>query len=404
MYKVFENENKKIVKSDNYNSIFDKNTGFFARWGRTIDEDVEYCGWLPEILDLEISQGKCSMNCKHCYKSNGEDDNTHHMSFETFKNIFHKVANTREEITFKDSGDTYVQPFNFRYECGQEILNKKQYVELIKQEYRNPSNIKSFIIRNNSPLQQIAFGITDVNANPDFFKMMRYARNFGIIPNYTTNGMFVTEEIAKETAEVCGAVAVSVYSNKNIAYDAIKKFTDAGMTQVNVHYMLSEETCDRLYEVFNDIKNDDRLKRLNAIVLLGYKPKGSGVGEYNILSNDKFKQLVNYALDNEIRIGFDSCTCHKFLNAVKDRDNYKELEQASDPCESSCFSSYINCFGEFYSCSFCEGEGMWKEGINVLECKDFSSEAWNHPKTQQFREMLLKNGRKCPMFSLDSED
>ena len=363
MYKVIENSEVKIVTSENYNSMFNKETGEFVRFGKTVEDDPDYCDWLPEILDLEISQGKCSMNCPHCYKSNGEDNNTKHMTFEQFQNVFHKVANTK--FIEKDG---------------------------------------KMFFKNESPLTQIAYGITDVNSNPDFFRMMEYSRNYGVIPNYTTNGMFVTDEVAKETARLCGAVAVSVYENKNIAYNAIKKFTDAGMTQVNIHFMLAEQTFDRLFEIFNDIKTDKRLEKLNAIVLLGYKPKGSGTDSYNILPINKFNEVVDFALENNISLGFDSCSANRFIKAVKNRPNAEELIQLSELCESACFSSYINCEGIFYSCSFSENEGMWKDGINVLECSDFSKEVWNNQKTQQFREMLLKNGRKCPMFNLDNEE
>lgn len=79
-------------------------------------------------------------------------------------------------------------------------------------------------------LTQIAFGIMNISTNPDFFKMMEYSRERGIIPNYTCHGLDVTDEYAKRTSELCGAVAVSVY-NKEKSYDSIKKFTDNSLKQ-----------------------------------------------------------------------------------------------------------------------------------------------------------------------------
>ena len=361
--KILENKKHKIAQSEHYNSIFDKETGMFQRWGKIKDEDPQYCEHSPEILDLEISQGVCSMKCKHCYKKNGEDNNTHHMTFDEFKNIFHKVANTKA--------------------------------------YKNKEG--QMFLKNESLLQQIAFGITDVNANPDFFKMMEYSRKAGVIPNYTTNGMYVTESIARETASLCGAVAVSVYQDKNIAYDAIKKFTDIGMKQVNIHYLLAEQTYDRLFEIFDDYKNDKRLSGLNAIILLGYKPKGNNIGDYDSLSQNKFKQIVDFAFENDIKIGFDSCSANKFVKAIKDRNDADLLTSIAEPCESGCFSSYINSKGKFYACSFCEGEGMWKEGIDVLNCNNFLKDVWNHEKTVDFRNKLLDNNRRCVMYNIDED-
>ena len=171
---LFENKNKKIVKSFAYNYVFDKKTGFFARWGKTEEDDPDYSPYGPELHDIEISAGgDCLGNCAFCYKSNGGDQPTHNMSFETFKNILDKMPRV---------------------------------------------------------LTQIAFGIMNISTNPDFFKMMEYSREKGVIPNYTTHGLDVTDEYVKRTAELCGAVAVSVY-NKNASYDAIDKFTRAALNK-----------------------------------------------------------------------------------------------------------------------------------------------------------------------------
>ena len=90
--KIVDDKKYKICSSSDYNFIFNKENGFFARWGSTKEENPEY-GPSPEILDLEISSGKCNGRCKFCYKDNGEDENTHHMTLNEFKTIFHKMPN-----------------------------------------------------------------------------------------------------------------------------------------------------------------------------------------------------------------------------------------------------------------------------------------------------------------------
>ncbi len=221
--KIVEKYNGKALYSDKYNYIFRKTDGFFMRWGETEHDDPQYSPYGPEILDLEISSGKCNGRCKFCYKDNGEDIDTHHMTFEEFKTIFHKIPKA---------------------------------------------------------LTQIAFGICDIDSNPDFFKMMKYAYQNGIIPNYTCNGLDVTPAIARETARLCGAVAVSLVNNKK-SYEAISKFLEAGMKQVNMHYMLSEETYDRAFEVVDEIAEDLSPKGFNAIVFLQYKPKGKNADAFD---------------------------------------------------------------------------------------------------------------------------
>ena len=342
--------NTKVVKSKDYNYIFNKETGFFARWGTTAADDPLFSPFGPEIADIEIVQGDCKGMCDFCYKSNGEVPN-HYMNLETFKKLLNKL----------------------------------------------PDN-----------LMQIAFGITDIDGNPDFFDIMEYTRSKGIIPNYTTHGLDITPEIAKKTKELCGAVAVSIV-NKQRTYNAIKLFNDAGMDQVNIHFTLSEETYDRAFEILEDARTDSRLAGLNAIVFLSLKQKGRGES-HTSLSFDKYRKLVDYAMKHNIGIGFDSCSAPLFLAAVKDHPKFNEFEKLSEPCESYLFSIYINTFGECTPCSFLEDEGY--KTFNVLECSDFMTDIWNHHSVSQWRDRLLKtakncaigNCRMCPHYNLYSND
>jgi MoaA/NifB/PqqE/SkfB family radical SAM enzyme len=62
---------------------------------------------------------------------------------------------------------------------------------------------------------QIAFGIggvTDIDRNPDLWKIMEYCRENGVIPNITVNGAGVKNEVAKKLSNICGAIAVSQIS------------------------------------------------------------------------------------------------------------------------------------------------------------------------------------------------
>ena len=343
-YKVYDNNKVKFVRSKDYNYNFNKENGMFIRYGETLDIDPEMCKFGAEILDLEISSGKCMGKCPECYKCNGAVEHVYNMTFDEFKTIFHKVSKS-------------------------------------------------------GTLNQIAFGICDIGTNPDFFNMMRYARENGVIPNYTCHGLDMNEEYAKLTAEICGAVAVSVY-NKEKSYNAVKMLTEAGMKQVNFHCIAHDKSFDKIKSIIDDIKTDDRLKGLNALVLLRYKPKGNGVGKFNQLTIEQYKEILKYAEYKGVNLGFDSCSAPLYLEAIKDDKDYKQKSMYVEPCESSLFSSYINCKGEFYACSFCEGEGMWKEGLNVLECNDFVEDIWYNDKTIKFRNALLGNCRNCPMFNL----
>ena len=262
-------------------------------------------------------------------------------------------------------------------------------------------------------LTQAALGICDVDTNPDFFPMMEYCRSKGIIPNYTCNGFRVTPEVVKETKRLGGAVAVSLrLENKDLTYDTVHAFCEEGMTQVNIHFVLAEETLEDAFKVVNDITSDKRLEKLNAIVFLQYKPKGRNPEAFHSISDvGKYKKLFEYCADKLINYGMDSCSGPVFFKSIVDNPNKEKLAQVSEPCESGIFSSYINCHGQFFPCSFSEGEEDWKEGLDVLNCEDFLKDIWFHPRVVVWREDLTfssqncncefsKLCRSCPVFNI----
>lgn len=311
--------------------------GFFARWGKTIEDDPDFSPVGPELLDIEIST-ICHGGCPHCYKSNLE--NGINMSFKTFKKMFKKF----------------------------------------------PKN-----------LTQIAFGIGDIDGNPDLWKIMKYTRKNGVIPNITINGFRFNNKYAEKLANVCGAVAVSHYTDES-CFDAVKMLSDAGLEQVNIHKLVAVETLKSCMDLFDKIKVDPRLKDLNAVVLLGLKQKGRGV-HYNTLGSNLFKILVNYGMSLNVPLGFDSCSAHKFLEAIEGREDYEQLEMLVEPCESSCFSYYINTDCIAFPCSFLEGEEGY-EGIDVLKSEDFLKDVWFAKSVKRFRKALIQNSRHCLHYNI----
>ena len=157
--------------------------------------------------------------------------------------------------------------------------------------------------------------------------------------------------------------------------------------------------------------------KLNAIVLLSLKKCGRGKN-YTTLSPEKFNKLVDFALDNEIGVGFDSCSSHRFLNASKDRKNFWKIKSFIEACESFRMSVYIDVDGNVYPCSFCEGICQsdkfgqskafdWKNGINILSCNDFLTDIWHgSEKVIEWRNFLSEtfdnfDNIQCPMFEVE---
>lgn len=327
----------KKVRTSNYNYNFDEETGYFERWGKSLEDDPQYSPIGLEILDWEVST-VCHQGCKFCYKSNTSvGENT---SFETFKSVVEKIPT----------------------------------------------------------LTQIAFGIGDLTANEDLFKMFQYCRDNRIAPNVTINGYGLTNALAEKLVSLCGAVAISNYS-KDVCYGAVEKLTSLGLKQVNIHQLLAEESFGQILELLQDIQSDKRLSSLNAVVFLSLKKKGRGEG-YHKLSEDRFNYIADYCLDNNIRFGYDSCSSTKFLKAIEGRKDFEKIAQMIEKCESGLMSGYANVNAEFFPCSFSEGINDWKSGIDLNHIDDFLSDVWFSEKIKNWRKGLLDNCRDCPIYDV----
>lgn len=352
--------NIKYFNSPDYNLVFNPNNGFMARWGKTKDEDPVMCPVGPEIADIEISTvcngiGR-SMDtrkpCSWCYKSNtGVGEN---MSLETFKKVFARFPKI---------------------------------------------------------LTQIAFGIGDLDANPDLWDILGHCRENGVIPNLTTNGMGVDDDDAAMLAMHCGAVAVSHYHIDEVCFDAVERLTKAGMKQVNIHKLLAEETyqdCFRLIDLVADHKkNGGKLAGLKAIVFLLLKPKGDRNRLHGISSDAQYKAVIEHARSKDVAIGMDSCSAPMVLRNVEER-----VIPSIEPCESTLFSIYVNVKGEVYPCSFTEGTAGWEHGIDLTVPSNHPYGWWHGDRLVQFRKKLLdsssgctscnvqKHCRSCPVYDV----
>jgi hypothetical protein len=336
-----ETDSKKFFKSDEFNFVFDKTNGNTSFWGKTIDDDTDYNPWGCMIADIEITTacfGVGGKLCEMCYKSNSPKGKN--MSFETFKKVF--------------------------------------------------DNLPEF-------LTQIAFGVdSTATSNPDIWKIFDYCIENNVTPNLTVAD--ISDETADNISKRSGACAISVYDNKNIAYDSIKRLTDRGMKQVNIHHCVYEDNFKRSLEIIDDMKTDSRLSKMNAIVFLGLKNKGRGKNLKRI-SQEKYETLIRKCLDNGCRFGMDSCSGNRFASFCKNNDK-TELLQMVTGCESTKQSLYVNVDGEYFPCSFIEGEKEWETGIDMLTINDFVTDVWQHERVIKFRNLLKDEFSICPRFKV----
>jgi len=267
-------------------------------------------------------------------------------------------------------------------------------IEVTEKEYLSNKSSHEYFVKNEL-------------VNPDLFKIFEYCNINGVKPNVTINGDSMSEKYYNLLVKHCGAVAVSFYDD-DICFNAVKELSKRGLKQVNIHCMLSETTYDDCFELMKKTKTDSRLKDLNAIVFLLMKPKGNRNHYKQLRDKKKYGELVKYAIDNGISVGFDSCGCPAFVEWAKE-NGHEDLVQLTESCESLDTSVYVSCDGRVMPCSFCDSKD--KPGIDITNIKsseDFVKDVWNSKMSEDFRESkklnIDKNGCiNCPKFNLYME-
>jgi len=273
-----------------YTSLFNPDTGFFARVPDKGKRDPFWSPHGPELMDISITNW-CDKGCAFCYKSS----TTHgkHMALRDYKNVIDQAA----------SMGTF----------------------------------------------QVALGGGNPNQHPDFIEILEYTSSKGVVPNYTTNGRGLSEEILEATRKYCGAVAVSAYYPYAETAYTIERLVAKGI-KVNVHYILDVESIDTAITWLNEPPGF--LHGINAVIFLNYKPSGRHVFENRMLRNsprlDEFFDLATSSR-RKMKVGFDACC----VSGVFARTNASTV--MVDACDAGRFSMYVSEDLKVYPCSFQSG-------------------------------------------------
>lgn len=336
-----------------YHCFFDKDTGFNARCGKTIEDDPDMCKLGPEIADIEVVTGSCpkvnSENCRWCYKNNTSMPGKS-MTLEQFKKV--------------------VTSF--------------------------PKN-----------LSQVALGITGVKSNPELVDMLKWLREYGVIGNLTLTGADLDDEMTEKLAQYCGACAVSCYDKaKDLCYSTIKKLHDTAIAKfnhdmhINMHIVIADFSIDHVMSVLNDIR-DGKVDGLSSIVMLHAKPVGRAKNMDCSLSKENLKNVVEFCLANGISFGFDSCNGMNVQDILEDMGRH-ELCSSIEPCESTRMSIYVNVESKMTPCSFVE-HVYEDSAIDMLkfDSQDEFSRTWHNSSMLNGFRNCSKCSKSCPIYKLD---
>lgn len=247
---------------------------------------------------------------------------------------------------------------------------------------------------------QIALGgCGDPDQHENFEEILKVCRDANIVPNFTTSGLGMTQELAALCKKYCGAVAVSWYRS---AYTdkAIVELVNAGV-KTNVHYVLSKSTVEEALGRLKACVSDDEFLKdsmeevdyskgfgqgINAVIFLLHKPVGLGTKEEMITAeNEVFWELLAYINEHDFpfKIGFDSCTVPALLSL--DKVN----EDAIDTCEGGRWSAYISADMKMMPCSFDNQKERWAVSLREKSVQ----EAWDSEQFEDFRNHFKK---QCP--------
>lgn len=321
----------KVIKGSTYIIMFHGQTGFEVLQGTNGNPDP-FALDFPSLLDIGI-MGHCLNRCPVCYQG---DNNQPHMELDIFKKIIDQAKNHVTQIALGGRGDP--------------------------------------------------------NLHPNFREILTYARENGVIPNYTTSGNSLTDEQI-EISKLCGACAVSDY-DQEFTYSAINRFINADI-KTNIHFILSTERFDRAIRLLDgeDIWNNKfDISKLNAVVFLLFKPQGRGKNRYDLIPSDEQIKIFIEKLragKTKFKLGLDSCG----VNRVKQVTELTPVESIClDTCESSRCSAYITPDGKILPCSFADKSN----GILITE-ENTIQKIWNESEIFiNCRKFLKENPTICP--------
>jgi MoaA/NifB/PqqE/SkfB family radical SAM enzyme len=227
---------------------------------------------------------------------------------------------------------------------------------------------------------QVAIGGGEPLEHPDFLELIRLTREYNIVPNFTTNGEHLSDEIADVIKSEIGAVAVSVIDFNNFPNTEIGILIKNGI-RTNIHFVLDSNSLSQAVKILQGQYNS-KLNGINAIIFLTFKPSGRGDSNFALVHNKEMKQFIELIDANNClcNIGFDACFVPLLMSQTSTKKNF------IDSCEVGCFSVYIDENLNVSPCSFSNGKDVFnlKEfdfyDIWMNKFSDFRSESKNQCK------------------------
>lgn len=201
----------------NYKAIFFE--GQTLRFALNPDKPIGELDY-PEFYDVKITN-RCPGKCDFCYQDSKENDCHYDNAVEKIKSFFGGMSENQ-------------RPF------------------------------------------QVAIGGGEPTFHPDFVEILKTFHELGIMPNYTTNGMWKDRIFSKRhfllkaTKEYCGGVAISCHPHLKDYWEWASMAYVNSEIMLNFHIIISDkESIDYFSEIYNKWN-----EKITYFVLLPYTASG----------------------------------------------------------------------------------------------------------------------------------
>jgi len=292
-----------------YTSTFCPETGFFLRTVRKKGpySSKEIRSPSPELIDIAITN-KCGFGCEYCYQDS--------------------VPNA---------------------EHGRKDLVRQTLLTLKHIPY------------------QIAIGGGEPTIHPNFLEILQEAKDLGTVPNYTTAGHNISDELINITNKTCGGMAITFHAFKgkewfNEKYNILRKKIKI---QLNIHLIVDKNIIETLPFIINLQKT---VGNINLILLAYYPEVGRATLDKVLTKNIYMRQLpelIHKAHDSGINLSFSEGLLPFFLSRPELPINTQMATRTE-----GLYSCYIDHNGRMSQSSF----DKWKVTIYPKYSSDLDEE------------------------------
>lgn len=200
------------------------------------------------------------------------------------------------------------------------------------------------------PPYQVAFGGGEPTTHPDFPEILRLTREFGSVPNYTTAGYLVRDDIIAATNEFCGGVALTYHVFKGAQWFRNTYLTWhealAKHIQRNVHVIADNTILKALTALQEMLPETGPLN----LVLLAYYPLGRGTLKQLMpksVYQERLPKILAELREQGCQIAFSEGLLPYFFSRPELGIEMRYAERAE-----GFYSAYVDRFGRMSSSSF----------------------------------------------------